>query len=86
MIRSGPLRIALAAAALLAGGRALATSAPPDAAPVRVRLVKTGPGSSDHWAAHSRFQPSFPVPPNGESQPDVPQPRAQVTSCSRHSK
>src|SRR6185369_12835535 len=41
---------------------------------------------SDHWAAHSRFQPSLPVPPNGEIQPDVPQPRAHVTSCSRHSK
>src|SRR6478609_1346437 len=42
--------------------------------------------NSDHWAAHSRFQPSLPLPPNGEVQPDVPQPFAQVTSCSRHSK
>jgi RND family efflux transporter MFP subunit len=51
MIRSVPLRSALAAATLLVGGGALATSAPPEAAPVRVRLVETGPGSSDHWAA-----------------------------------
>ncbi len=50
MMRSVPLRSALAAVALLAGGRALATSAPPEAAPVRVHLVETGPGSSDHWA------------------------------------
>src|SRR4029079_8104341 len=40
----------------------------------------------DHWAAHSRFQPSFPLPPKGDIQPGVPQPRAHVTSCSRHSK
>src|SRR4051812_33405252 len=42
--------------------------------------------NSDHWAAHSRFQPSFAVPPNGEIQPLEPQPRAHVTSRSRHSK
>src|SRR3954454_19490704 len=40
----------------------------------------------DHCAAHSRFQPSLLLPPNGETQPDDPQPRAQVTSRSRHSK
>src|SRR3990170_6740272 len=40
----------------------------------------------DHWAAHSRFQGSFAAPPNGEIQPLVPQPRAQVTSSLRHSK
>ena len=41
---------------------------------------------SDHWAAHSTFQGSLPVPPNGEIQPDVPQPVAQVTRSARHSK
>ena len=41
--------------------------------------------NSDHCAAHSRFQGSFARPPNGEIQPDAPQPRAQVTSSARHS-
>ena len=42
--------------------------------------------NSDHWAAHSRFQGSFARPPNGATQPEWPQPRAQSTRCSRHSK
>ena len=41
---------------------------------------------SDHWAAHSRFQGSLALPPNGLIVPAVPQPRAQVTSSGRHSK
>ena len=41
--------------------------------------------NSDHWAAHSRFQGSFAAPPNGEIQPDEPQPRAHVTRFGRHS-
>jgi hypothetical protein len=39
----------------------------------------------DHCAAHSRFQGSFALPPNGEIQPLSPQPRAQATSDVRHS-
>src|ERR1041385_1898930 len=42
--------------------------------------------NSDHCAAHSRFQGSFAAPPNGESQPDEPHPRAHVTRSARHSK
>src|SRR6186997_3454963 len=42
--------------------------------------------NSDHCAAHSRFQGSFPLPPNGLIQPDVPQPWAHVTRSARHSK
>ena len=38
-----------------------------------------------HWAAHSRFQPSLPRPPNGLIQPDAPQPWAHVTRFGRHS-
>ena len=41
--------------------------------------------NSDHWAAHSRFHGSFARPPNGDVQPEWPQPVAHVTSRSRHS-
>ena len=41
--------------------------------------------NSDHWAAHSRFHGSFARPPNGDTQPEWPQPVAHVTSCARHS-
>ena len=40
---------------------------------------------SDHWAAHSRFQGSLALPPNGEIQPAAPQPFAHSTWRSRHS-
>ena len=38
-----------------------------------------------HWAAHSRFHPSFAQPPNGEIQPLRPQLRAHFTRSGRHS-
>src|SRR6185503_399488 len=42
--------------------------------------------NSDHCAAHSRFHGSLAAPPNGEAQPDDPQPFAHVTRSGRHSK